>query len=141
MIQILVNRDPKLSKVLDKIDASIKYVNGKDPIMYRQIGAVADVSTLKNFEAGGRPQWEPRKYAYPWPILKKTMLMMRKTLSYIRANWITQGESHFLNIKSAFYGIFHQQGTKRLPVRKFVALNPDDRNVITRVIQKHLELK
>jgi len=141
MMRISVTYDKgKLDKLLASIDKSVKATSGKDQTMYRQIGKVADVSTIKNFEAGGRPTWPPRKYQYDWPILRKTLLMMRKTLSYIRTNWQIEGAIRRLSIKSTYYGVFHQGGTSRLPARKFVLLSPEERAAITKIIRNFVEL-
>lgn len=103
---------------LDRIRAEL---SGQTGTLYRDIGEVVDDSILANFAAAGRPAWPARTRDYPWPILNKTGAMGGRALEDTQ-NWTHGAQEHTLNIHSTFYGIFHQYGTSKMAMRKFVML-------------------
>lgn len=103
---------------------------------YDEISNVMVKSTQSNFQAGGRdPQWPERKRSYPWPILNKTGKMKNQSLIEAKI-WLQQGQIQVLNIYSTFYAKYHQYGTKRLPIRKFVKLLEQEKQQIITIIKK-----
>lgn len=103
---------------LERIQAEL---HGEQGTLYHDIGEIVDDSILANFAAAGRPAWPARKRDYPWPILNKTGAMGGRALEDTQ-NWRHLVKVHHLDIRSTHYGIFHQYGTSRLPIRKFVQL-------------------
>lgn len=89
---------------------------------FPEISGLVVRSIQANFQAGGRdPQWPERKYTYPWPILNKTGRMKDSSVQDAKV-WTHRGGEHVLQVTSTPYAKFHQYGTKRLPIRKFVKL-------------------
>lgn len=100
--------------------------------LFRQAGELISESISKNFESEGRPQWAPRTRRYPWPILWKTG-RMRARAERTALEWIHQRRTHINRIYAPFYGKFHQFGTKRLPVRKFVHFIQKERDELRKL--------
>ncbi len=118
-------------KHLDQMKAGIKAKK-----TYDDISNVMMNSTQSNFQAGGRdPQWPERKRSYPWPILNKTGKMKNQSLSELRV-WLQQGRLNILNVYSTFYAKYHQYGTTRLPVRKFVKPLEQEKQQMMTIIRK-----
>lgn len=118
-------------KHLDQMKAGLKAKK-----VYNEISNVMIESTQSNFQSGGRdPQWPERKRSYPWPILNKTGKMKNQSLAESKM-WLQQGQAQVLNIYSTYYAKFHQYGTKRLPIRKFVKLTEQERQQIITIIKK-----
>jgi phage gpG-like protein len=121
-------------KHLDQMKAGLKAKK-----TYDDISNIMVESTQNNFQAGGRdPQWPERKRTYPWPILNKTGKMKNQSLSELKI-WLRQGQLNILNVYSTVYAKFHQYGTGRLPVRKFVKLLDQEKEQIINVIKKVFE--
>jgi phage gpG-like protein len=126
-------------QLADRLLARAALLRGKpDDRMYREIATLLDTSTTANFQAHGRPVWIPRKHPYGWPILQKSLLMMRKTLSYIRANWEHTAKTHIKKIKSTEYGQYHQYGQGQA-LRPFVALQAAEMGAIYSILKRWLE--
>lgn len=73
----------------------------------------------KSFNDGGFTnesfeRWDRRKYRYKWPILLKTKAL-RNSIRIISSgiNWFLVGS----DIK---YGVYHNEGTRKLPKRQFL---------------------
>jgi phage gpG-like protein len=107
-----------LDKARKDMQERAKLFSAKNPKPYNDVSEIAAKSIEQNFDSGGRPKWPKRKYFYPWPILVKTGDMKRGALATVKT-WEHGVRWHIDKIKSTFYGIFHQYGTKKLPVRKF----------------------
>ena len=106
---------------------------------YDDISDIMVKSTQSNFQAGGRdPQWPERKRTYTWPILNKTGKMKDQSLSELRI-WLQQGHQYILNVYSTYYAKYHQYGTKRLPVRKFIKLLEQEKQQVITIIKKVFE--
>lgn len=103
---------------LDRIQAELR---GESGTLYHDIGEIVDDSILANFAAEGRPAWPERTRSYSWPILNKTGSMGGRALEDTQ-NWQHGARVHHLNIRSTFYGVFHQYGTNKMAMRKFVQL-------------------
>ena len=96
-------------------------LSGQTGTLYRDIGEIVDDSILANFAAAGRPAWPARTRDYPWPMLNKTGAMGGRALEDTQ-NWQHGARVHHLNIRSTSYGIYHQYGTSKMAMRKFVQL-------------------
>lgn len=97
--------------------------SGKDPSVYNGISADAGQSINKNFNAQGRPRWRKRKGEYSHPILDKTGTM-RDAAESSTNRWYFAGHEYSIKVLSTPYGIFHQYGTSKLPIRAFVLFQP-----------------
>ena len=113
-------------------------VSGERGTLYHDIGEIVDDSILANFAAEGRPTWPERSRSYDWPILNKTGAMGGKALEDTQ-NWEHGKTVHHLNIRSTPYGKYHQEGTSRLPMRKFVNLTPTEIQAVNDRIAKVFE--
>lgn len=113
-------------------------LRGEAGTLYYDIGEIVDDSILANFAAEGRPAWTERTRAYDWPILNKTGAMGGRALEDTQ-NWQHGARVHHLNIRSTFYGVFHQYGTSKMAMRKFVQLVQSEiqavRDRLSRVIE------
>ena len=96
-------------------------LRGEAGTLYHDIGEIVDDSILANFAAEGRPAWPERTRSYDWPILNKTGAMGGRALEDTQ-NWQHGARVHHLNIRSTSYGIYHQYGTSKMAMRKFVQL-------------------
>ncbi len=126
-------------------DAALRHVahiqaelRGEQGTVYQDIGEIVDDSILANFAAAGRPTWPPRTRDYPHPILNKTGAMGGRALEDTQ-NWRHLVRVHHLDIRSTFYGIFHQYGTSRLPMRKFVQLVESEKNRVLSRLRRVFE--
>lgn len=113
-------------------------VSGESGTLYHDIGEIVDDSILANFAAEGRPSWQERTRDYDWPILNKTGAMGGRALEDTQ-NWEHLQTVHHLNIRSTPYGYYHQYGTPRLPVRKFVQLTDSEIQAVNERIAKIFE--
>lgn len=93
--------------------------SGRNPKIYTGISADVAGSINANFNAQGRPRWEKRKRDYSHPILDRTGAT-RDSAEDSAKRWYFQGEVYTIKILSTDYGVFHQYGTKKLPIRAFV---------------------
>ena len=88
--------------------------------VYTDLGRIGQQSTIQNFNAAGRePTWPPRQQTYSHPPLDKTG-RMRDAAESSWDRWEHSGNMHIVNVVTPLYGKFHQYGTSKLPVRKFV---------------------
>ena len=115
-----------------------KEIAGERGTLYYDIGEIVDDSILANFAAEGRPAWQERTKSYDWPILNKTGAMGGRALEDTQ-NWEHGKTVHHLNIRSTSYGKYHQYGTSRLPVRKFVMLTGSEIQAVDARIAKVFE--
>lgn len=124
-----------LNKARKDMQARAKTFSSKSPTAYDDVSKLAAQSIGKNFDAGGRPKWPKRKHKYSWPILVKTGDMKKGALETSKT-WEHGTRWHINKIKSTFYGIFHQYGTKNLPVRKFALFQNDEIEKMRNVFRK-----
>lgn len=113
-------------------------IAGERGTLYYDIGEIVDDSILANFAAEGRPSWPERTRSYDWPMLNKTGAMGGRALEDTQ-NWDHGVTVHHLNIRSTSYGMYHQYGTSRLPVRKFVMLTGSEIQAVDARIAKVFE--
>lgn len=109
------------SQAYQRLDRIQREIRGESGTLYHDIGEIVDDSILANFAAAGRPAWPERTRSYDWPILNKTGAMGGRALEDTQ-NWQHGARVHHLNIRSTFYGVFHQYGTSKMAMRKFVQL-------------------
>lgn len=91
--------------------------------MYKDLAAIIETSIRENFNAEGRPRWQPRQDNEPHPILDRTGAMRDSAESSARDGFVKEStQTNALSIWTPIYGHFHQYKTRRasLPVRKFV---------------------
>jgi phage gpG-like protein len=128
----------------DRIEKRIFRLTGQDPAMFGEIQKAVYVSTATNFASQGRPRWTGRSPSYEekatWPILAKTGKLLDSVLNSIQRPWEHRGKSHFLNIYSVFYGLFHEYG-KGQKVRRFVSMIGTEKKAIAAIIKRHIHVK
>lgn len=123
----------KLQGIKDKLSA-------RDNALYQDLSTLMRASIEDNFAAEGRPAWEARKYDYPHPILDKTGAMRDiAEASTNPANWQHSSAEHRLEIRSTDYANYHQHGTSRLPVRKFVQLTSGEEDAAQKLFDDVFE--
>lgn len=112
-----------ISGALKKIKGIHDTIDGKQGNLYQDVSKVSADSINANFNASGRPAWTPRKGTYSHPILDKTG-KMRDTSEYSARHdaWKHAGTSHQLDIRATDYGKYHQSGTRKMVMRKFINL-------------------
>lgn len=106
-----------VAKDIERLGLDIR--SFKEPLS-RVVKMVMIPSIRKNFDAGGRPAWEPlaegtikRRDNSAWPILDETGKLRRKATQF--NIWtITAGSATVRALPSdVFYGAFHQAGATR----------------------------
>lgn len=123
----------KLQGIKDKLSA-------RDNALYQDLSTLMRASIEDNFSAEGRPAWEARKYQYSHPILDKTGTMRDiAEMSTNPTNWQHSSREHHLEIRSTDYANYHQQGTSRLPVRKFVQLTAGEEDAAQKLFDHVFE--
>lgn len=60
--------------------------------------------------------WEPRKYKYPWPLMRKTNKLYRSLTNKTKAGGaIRVANAHFMEFGTSVpYAKYHQTGTERM---------------------------
>jgi phage gpG-like protein len=130
----------KLTQWIKNTQTQLEAIENKNNLLYPTIQKILDQSTIKNFESAGRPKWKDRKNTYRWPPLRKTQLMMRRALSFIRGKWKRQGGGFVLEVWTVFYGEYQQHGTRnkdgseRLPPRPYLKLLLQEKTEIVQAI-------
>lgn len=118
----------KIAGIRDKLTA-------RDNALYQDLSILMLDSIQQNFASEGRPRWESRKYDYPHPILDKTGTMRDiAEMSTNPSNWQHSSAEHHLDINSTDYANYHQHGTSRLPVRKFVQLTAGEEDAAAQLL-------
>jgi len=120
--------------IINKFKNKRQILNNGRGALYPQISDVVQTSISRNFDSGGRPRWRPRTRNYSWPILQKTRKMRRRAEQTALTGWFHRAGKHVLNIMSPYYGVYHQNGTQKLPRRSFVKLQPYGKETIMQVI-------
>jgi phage gpG-like protein len=116
---------------MQAFNREISESNGK---IDRQLGVIASASIKRNVDAGGRPKWPKRTRSYPWPILDKTSTM-RNTAESTALEWQKEGSWHVDKIFGPQYGLYHQYGTKKLPVREYVSIQQPEIQAMFKVFE------
>ena len=129
----ILDIENKLQGIKDKLAA-------RDNALYQDLSILMRSSIEENFSAGGRPAWEARKYDYPHPILDKTGTMRDiAEASTNPSNWQHSSAEHRLEIRSTDYANYHQQGTSKLPQRKFVQLTAGEEDAAQKLFEQVFE--
>lgn len=105
---------------------------------WRQVGELLLRSIAENFSQEGRPRswepWAPSTAARRGPggrILDET----GRLRSSIRARTDARGVTVETSVR---YGGFHQEGTRRMPARPFLLVQPEDEREIEDIIAQYL---
>ena len=105
-------------------------LNGKAGFLYHEFSDIMQASITQNFAESGRPTWPPRKYEYPHPPLIKSGELRESAINSARSsNWQHNSKEHLLEIRTIFYGYFHQYASGlnvKFDERKFVEMQPQD---------------
>jgi phage gpG-like protein len=85
-------------------------------------------SVMQNFTSGGRPTWAARTKSYPWPILRKTDKMYNAIGRESGSNYAEVSIPNSIN-----YAKYHQDGTRKMPMRMFMMFQPQDYDDILKI--------
>lgn len=118
----------------------------KEPLT-RSIKQVIIPSIRKNFEAGGRPEWQElsaqtisdriRQGYGIWPPLTKTGALKKKATVF--ANWSIDRTSAIMKEPKIRYAKYHQSGTSKMPQRAFAMIQDEDEDDVETVFRIWLE--
>lgn len=112
----------------------------------RAVQGVLAGSFRYNFDVGGRPGWEPlaestvqikHDLGYPPDILVRTG-KLKRVAGQLNIWTITREEAYVTQLPGAEYGEFHQSGTKHMPAREFMVIQPSDEVEIEQVFETWL---
>lgn len=135
--------DPKFFRDIAAISAAIELLGENLDDFQEPLQASLELvilpSIAKNFEVGGRPKWAPLSYPYvvnrrPAPILVQTGALFQATQSM--QNWDVGPNSITMNgIASVKYAAYHQTGTRKMPARPYVMIQPEDVSAIVQIFE------
>lgn len=126
----------------DYAEVGLQIKSFREPLK-RSIQQVMAPSFAKNFDAGGRPAWEPladstladkAALGYPDDILIRTGKLKRVAQQLNIWN-ITTEEAYVDNLPNAEYGFFHEGGTRFMPQRIFMDVTEQDEDAIAEVFE------
>lgn len=103
-------------------------------IPWYEVGQEAVKSIHMNFDVGGRPKkWKKRKQNQPWPILKRTSKLKFGHHIYTVPDGV-------IISNNVIYAAVHNYGGKkrRIPKRKFLLLQENDKKLIRDKIKRHI---
>jgi len=105
--------------------------NMSDPLKRAADEAIKSVH--ENFEAGGRPAWQPHKKEVPWPLLMDTMSLYDSIDAEIHDKevWVLSTEE---------YAPYQDLGTEHIPARPFLVIQNSDADEIEKIIAQHFDL-
>lgn len=112
----------------------------------RSVREVVGPSIRENFDVGGRPPWAPlsertllikSQIGAPDDPLIRTGLL-RRVAGQLNTWYFGQTEAFVTQFKGAEYGAFHETGTKYMPARPFMTIQPEDRDKIESVFERWL---
>lgn len=112
----------------------------------RAVQGVLGGSIRYNFEVGGRPEWPPlsdetvrikHDLGYPPDILIRTG-KLKKVAGQLNIWTLTREEAYVTQLPGAEYGEFHLTGTRFMPIRDFLTIQPQDEEEIEKVFETWL---
>ncbi len=130
------------------IDGIITRGTDMTPAM-EKIGLYLMGATLRNFEAGGRPQWVPLKPATiadrreqgygAGPILVRSGKLKRSLTKRGAPGQIFQPKPRSLRYGSSLeYFQDHQKGTALIPARMMLVMQKQDRSQVSRIVNRFI---
>ena len=137
-MELFVKREKKMpikvnvdaSKLLNRLN---KFEGNLNTLPWMQAGGIVRNSILENFVAQGRPKkWAPRKDKLSHPILDKSGKMKGSIDIAPLNNGVSVGT------RGISYAKFPQHGTKFMPARPYVMVQPGDIKDIQVLFRKHL---
>lgn len=141
-IEIDIEGEEELVASLNMISASIRDFH--EPLRESVVRVVIP-SIRENFDAEGRPPWQRLADATvisrgsSGPILNRTGTLRSEATSL--ENWTIGREEATMTGVSAEYGAFHQKGTRNMPARPFVGLQPEDEVAIVDIFGDWVDRK
>lgn len=98
-----------------------------------QVGQLLVESVHENFRQEGRPDaWEARQDDLPHPLLRKTGNLYNSIYYEIVDN------SEVLVDENSGYGQYHNEGTRNIPKREFLLVQPEDEVEIENILSTFL---
>lgn len=133
-----------LAADLDQLGFDIR--SYKEPLT-RSVRQVIIPSIRKNFESGGRPEWQQlaastmatrlREGYGVWPPLTKAGNLKKKATAF--GIWTINRDSATMQEPKIKYARYHQSGTSKMPQRAFAVIQDEDEEDVERIFQLWLE--
>lgn len=126
-ISIELEGEDAIALGLEQISASLR--SFQEPLR-ESVVRVLIPSIRENFDSEGRPPWQRLADATvlrrgsSGPILNRTGTLRSEATSL--ENWNIGREEATMTGVSAEYGAYHQEGTRNMPARPFVMIQPED---------------
>lgn len=133
-----------LAADLDQLGFNIR--SFKEPLT-KAVRQVIIPSIRKNFESGGRPEWQDlaastiasrlqQGYGI-WPPLTKSGALKKKATAF--GIWTINRDSAIMQEPRIKYAGFHQSGTSRMPQRAFATIQDEDEDNVETIFRIWLE--
>jgi phage gpG-like protein len=127
LITVTVTGIGQVEAMLGKIAARM----GNIAPVLNEAARISISSVRRNFEEGGRPPWKPLKKGSRKPLVNTGSLR-----DSVRAEISADG----LSIGSPLpYAPFHQLGTRHIPARPFLVIQPEDITALEEAIAHYIE--
>lgn len=133
-----------LAADLDRLGFDIR--SFKEPLT-RSIRQIIIPSIRKNFESGGRPEWQQlaastiskriREGYGIWPPLTKTSALKKKATAF--GIWTIDRDSATMQEPRIKYAKYHQSGTRRMVQRAFAMIQDEDEDDVETIFRIWLE--
>lgn len=81
---------------------------------------------LNRFYSGGYKEYKEAKFGFAYPILKQTGRLEESLTNRNHPENVERINIDEMELGTTVpYGVFHQEGTKRIPIRKFLFIGPE----------------
>lgn len=137
-----INNSASVANGIDEIARSFR--NFSEPLR-ESVTAVLIPSIRENFDSEGRPPWQRlaestvERRGNGGPILNDTGTLRSEATSL--SNWNIGIEEATMSGVSVEYGTFHQEGTRNMPARPFVEIQPEDEERIVTIFGEWVDRK
>jgi len=106
----------------------------------KEIAEIVKDDSVNNIISGGfyGKTYKPRKDTKPHPILRDTGNLLNAVNDSVRNGNVAGKDSYDIKVNN-FYGIFHNEGTSKIPQRQFMGESPIQVNKVTKFITDKLD--
>jgi phage gpG-like protein len=136
---------PPLEVVGAQFAELAREIHDLDDPLEKVVRDVMMPSIQANFDAGGRPAWEPLSETTQeirgdsGPILQRSGDLMGSATSFDLWTIDSAAGEVFVGGIDPFYGGFHQSGTAAMPMREFILIQPEDAEAIAQIFGEHVD--
>lgn len=122
-----MDNEDAVARGIDEIARNLR--NFSEPLR-ESVARVLIPSIRENFDSEGRPPWQSLadstviRRGSSGPILNSTGTLRSEATSI--SNWVIGTEEATMTGVSVEYGAYHQEGTRKMPARPFVLIQPQD---------------